>query len=63
MATTTLLGVAEVATLLQVKPQTVSQWRHRNLFPDPDVTTARADLWERSTVERWARTTGRWPHD
>ena len=54
-----LLGVAEIGRLLGVKAATVSQWRQRGLLPPPDLTVARADLWLRSTIEQWARETGR----
>lgn len=59
----TLLGVAEIAELLNVKRQTVSAWRYRGILPPADYTFAAADLWQRDTIERWARQTGRWPHD
>lgn len=49
----TILGVAEVADLTGLKPDTITKYRSLGKFPDPDHTTARQDLWERSTVERW----------
>ena len=57
------LGVAEIAAKLRVELATVTKWRHRRVLPDPDHTTASADLWDDQTIERWARRTNRWPHD
>ena len=31
------LGVNEIATLLDVKPDTVSSWQLRKIFPKPDA--------------------------
>ena len=58
--TTRIYGVAEIAELLSVKVSTVTKWRERELFPEPDHKTARADLWQHDTIEAWARETGRW---
>jgi len=58
-----VLGRHEIGRLLDVLPQTVTVWQSRGIFPEPDVTTRRQKLWYRSTVEKWARETNRWPYD
>lgn len=57
------LGRHEIAKLLDVLPQTVTVWQSRNIFPPPDLSTRRQNLWWRDTVEAWARETGRWPYE
>lgn len=63
MATVTktaeIMGVTEIGEMLGVSPRTVSQWRIRGIFPEPDVVLAVADLWKRETVTAWAEATGR----
>lgn len=49
----------EVARMLGVDPGTVDQWRHRGELPDPWARWARATLWLRSEIVRWAGETGR----
>ena len=56
-----LLGVAEIAALLDVKAGTVTMWRQRGLLPPPALRLAATDLWTRPTVEEWAKATGRMP--
>lgn len=46
-------GVAEVAALTGLKPDTITKYRSLGKFPEPDHRTARQDLWERSTIVRW----------
>lgn len=56
------LGQSDVADLLKVKPATVRVWNDRGIFPEPDfVLSGRHTGWYRSTIESWAKTTGRWP--
>lgn len=62
-----ILGLAEIAELLGVGPETPQRWRYRreiNGFPDPDGYVSRTvPWWFESTVERWAKATNRWPGD
>jgi hypothetical protein len=53
------VGLAEIAERLQVATVTVNQWRTRGVLPAPKVTLAMGPLWSWSTIERWARDTGR----
>lgn len=53
------VGLAEMAERLGVKPQTARMWRHRNLLPEPDWTVSGQPAWSWSTIEAWARATGR----
>lgn len=57
------LGVNEIAELLEAKVGTVRMWRARRIFPEPRWVLSGTPVWERATVEAWARATGRWPGD
>ena len=54
-----LVGVAEVADLLQVSRQRVSQLSVTAGFPKPSARLAAGPVWQRKAVEQWARDTGR----
>jgi hypothetical protein len=58
-----LVGVAEVAQLLDVSKQRVSELTHSAGFPAPVVRLASGPVWARSTLERfvenWRRRPGR----
>tara|TARA_B100001996_G_scaffold377960_1_gene361364 strand:+ start:931 stop:1284 length:354 start_codon:yes stop_codon:yes gene_type:complete len=55
------LGVNEIAILLKVKPDTVSSWQLRKIFPKPDayINDMKTRVWKLQTVFDWARSTGR----
>lgn len=55
------LGVHEIAKLLNVKPDTVSSWQLRKIFPKPDayINDNKTRVWKLQTVFDWARSTGR----
>lgn len=53
------LGVTEIAQLLEVQRKTVETWRHRRIFPEPDLTVSGTPLWWETTVLEWAEQTGR----
>jgi len=55
------LGVHEIAKLLNVKPDTVSSWQLRKIFPKPDayINDNNTRVWKLQTVFDWARNTGR----
>jgi hypothetical protein len=53
------VGLVEIAERLGVAQITARQWRRRGVLPDPKVTLAMGPLWSWSTIERWARETGR----
>lgn len=55
----TPLGTSEIAQLLEVSRRTVETWRHRGIFPEPDLTVSGSPLWWKESVEEWARATGR----
>ena len=53
-----LSGIAELARLLSVAPNTVSTWyqrQHRTGFPEPLITLAMGPVWDRPEVETWYR--------
>lgn len=55
------LGVNEIARLLDVKPDTVSSWQLRGIFPRPDayINDKKTRVWRLQTIFDWARATGR----
>ncbi len=55
------LGVQEIADLLGYSRTTVSSWRQRKQFPQPDavVSGGNVALWKKSSVITWANATGR----
>jgi len=55
------LGVNEISILLNVKPDTVSSWQLRGIFPKPDayINDKKTRVWKLQTVFDWARATGR----
>lgn len=58
---TTIVGAKEIAELLRVAPNTVHQWVKRGQLPPPEGSAGGAPAWHWSTVEAWARETGRLP--
>lgn len=53
------VGATEIATLFDVKPQTVAMWQHRNLMPPPDWQVGGRPAWRWETVREWGVKTGR----
>ncbi len=53
-----IVSTRDVADRLGVKQRTVYKWRQRGIFPDPDLKQV-PPLWDWSTVEAWAKNTGR----
>ena len=60
-----LMGVNEVAELLNVKPNLISTWAHREKMPKPDVliNAGKTQVWLRTTIIEWAGETGKLPID
>lgn len=64
-----LVGLREIATLLEVAPRTPTIWRNRSTngemdppFPAPDgFVSGNRPVWDRKRVVDWARKTGRLP--
>ena len=54
-----LVGVTEIAAMLGVTTQRVSQIVRTPAFPDPVARLAAGLIWDRTDVEEWARETGR----
>ncbi|MDQ6526863.1 DNA-binding protein [Nocardioides sp. LHD-245] len=54
-----LMGVAEVAELLGVTRQRVTQLAKSASFPPPYDTLAMGPVWLKVDIETWARKTGR----
>lgn len=60
-----LLGINEVAELLDVRPNQVSVWAHRGKMPIADVVLngGRTPVWVRDTIVNWASDVGKLPND
>ena len=54
-----LVGLTEIAAMLEVSRQRVDQLARREDFPAPEVELASGRVWEREAVEKWAKATGR----
>ena len=56
-----LVGAAEIAHRLGVKPRTVHQWRYRAYlkFPEPSLRLNVGPLWQWGAVRQWAEANGR----
>ncbi len=55
------MGQKEIARELDVKENTVNQWRVRGMLPEPDGTVSGNPAWHWETIEGWAWATGRVP--
>lgn len=55
MIATQLVGLAEVAELLEVTKRTAVTYSQRPDFPAPLARLAAGPVWNRREVERWAR--------
>ena len=53
-----LLGSAEVAELVGLKPETIWVYTSRGMLPEPDLETARQKLWYKDTIVEWATVKG-----
>lgn len=58
------VGIPEIAERLNVKRQTVDNWRHGKKldgeqFPEPTWAVGGRPAWNWPVIERWARRTGR----
>lgn len=48
-----MLNMADIATLMQVSPRTVRQWRAEGYLPSPDIVHGRVVRWRQSTMQSW----------
>ena len=58
-----LMGVSEIGAFFGVDPRTVSQWRQRGIFPEPDKVLEMGDLWLKVTMVEWGVRTHRIKED
>jgi predicted DNA-binding transcriptional regulator AlpA len=52
-----LVGVPEIAEMLDVSRPSVWRYVRRNDFPEPDAQVSGKRLWKRTAVARWAKKT------
>lgn len=55
------VGAIEIAQRLGVSPDTVYQWRWRQLLPEVRWTVGGRPAWNWPDIQAWAEDTGRWP--
>lgn len=55
-------GLAEIAEHLGAKVSTVYKWQARGILPAADFAVSGAPAWWESTVDEWAKETGRLLH-
>jgi predicted DNA-binding transcriptional regulator AlpA len=60
-SSTDLVIAADIAQRLQLSPQRVNVLASGPGFPSPLGKLGRSTVWRWSTIERWARETGRLP--
>ena len=48
-----IYGIAEIATELGVRRETVAQWHNRNQLPEPDEQLGMGPAWLAETVRPW----------
>jgi hypothetical protein len=57
-----ILGLQEIAELLQVEKRTPHAWQYRKLLPPPDYESINGlKAWKRRTIVAWAKHSGRLP--
>lgn len=57
-----VVGLQEIAVLLDVDSRTPHAWQYRTLLPVPDYESINGlRAWDRSTIVQWAAETGRLP--
>jgi hypothetical protein len=54
-----IVGMTEIASMLNVNVGAVKTWNRRGRLPAPDIRLSCGPIWRRSTIERWAREAGR----
>lgn len=57
-----IVGLSEIATLLEVATRTPHVWKYRKLLPKADFSKINcSQAWYRSTIILWAKENGRLP--
>jgi hypothetical protein len=57
-----VLGIVEVAALLEVQPRTPRMWLFRELMPEAEYLSVNGQrAWKRRSILKWAAKTGRLP--
>lgn len=48
-----LVGIAEIAEIAGVTPNTAASWRQRGRLPEPLAVLKQGGVWSRADVEAW----------
>jgi hypothetical protein len=54
-----VVGIAEVAVMLDINRATVRSWQLRGHLPAPDAELASGPIWRRSTITKWVAGAGK----
>jgi uncharacterized protein YjcR len=54
-----IVGMTEIAEMLNISVETIKTWNRRGQLPTPDAVVSAGPFWRRSTIERWAKGAGR----
>jgi hypothetical protein len=62
MTVESVVGLQEIAEMLEVNRRTPHAWQYRRLLPPPDYNSINGlKAWDRTTIIEWAARTGRLP--
>jgi hypothetical protein len=53
-----IVGMTEIAAMLNVNVGAVKTWNRRGHLPAPDARLSCGPIWQRSTIERWRNEAG-----
>ena len=48
-----LVGIAEIAEMAEVSPNTAASWRHRGRLPAPLAVLKQGSVWDRAEIDNW----------
>ncbi len=55
-----LVGLQEIAEMLDVRAATARTWRYRDIMPPPLQELHMGPVWWKRDIVAWAKETGRW---
>ncbi len=55
-----LLTIKQIATMFEVRPDTIRSYKNRHQMPAPDNVFGRTPVWHTSTIRRWRQEPTGW---